>query len=267
MGSLSATWGHSKKMAPCKPRGWFLVDTGSVSTKLVGLPSPDRSTSLHQCLLTSFSIKKKKAELRQKLGIFLPVDKDLAVFPKELLKGDDWGGRCTPVCLTHSLLPARWAWWCGAPEATVEHEWPWERKPQSGWWTRKTLGPWAKAALEGPPPDFTRDLISFKPLLRCGCCSFAKSCPALQPHGLQRSRLLCPSPSLGVCSNLCPLCWWCHPTISSSVSPFFSCPQSFLASGSFPIGPNLMVTYWPLGLFFMLKEALQRKNESPIKAN
>lgn len=65
------------------------MDTGSVSTKLVGLPSSDRSMSLHQCLLTSFSIKKKKAELRQKLGIFLPVDKDLAVFPKELLKGDD----------------------------------------------------------------------------------------------------------------------------------------------------------------------------------
>ena len=38
-----------------------------------------------------------------------------------------------------------------------------------------------------------------------------------------------------VCSNSCPLSWWCHPTISSSVSPFSSCPQSFPASGSFPM--------------------------------
>ena len=38
-----------------------------------------------------------------------------------------------------------------------------------------------------------------------------------------------------VCSNSCPLSWWCHPTISSSVIPFSSCPQSFLASRSFPL--------------------------------
>ena len=44
----------------------------------------------------------------------------------------------------------------------------------------------------------------------------------------------CPSPSPGVCSNSCPLCRWCHPTISSSVVPFSSCPQSSPASGSFP---------------------------------
>ena len=41
----------------------------------------------------------------------------------------------------------------------------------------------------------------------------------------------CPSPSPGVRSNSCPLSRWCHPTISSSVSPFSSCPQSFPASG------------------------------------
>ena len=39
----------------------------------------------------------------------------------------------------------------------------------------------------------------------------------------------------GVCSNSCPLSWWCHPTVSSSVIPFSSCPQSFLASRSFPL--------------------------------
>ena len=46
-------------------------------------------------------------------------------------------------------------------------------------------------------------------------------------HGLQHARLPCPSLSPKVCSNSCPLCQWCHPTISFSVSPFSSCPQSF----------------------------------------
>ena len=45
----------------------------------------------------------------------------------------------------------------------------------------------------------------------------------------------CPSPSPGVCSNSCPLSRWCHPTSSSSVAPFSSCPQSFPASESFPV--------------------------------
>ena len=57
---------------------------------------------------------------------------------------------------------------------------------------------------------------------------------SLRPHGLQHARLPCPSPSPKVCSNSCPLSWWCHPTISSSVIPF-SCLQSFPASGSFPM--------------------------------
>ena len=58
----------------------------------------------------------------------------------------------------------------------------------------------------------------------------------LWPQGLQHTRLPCLSLSPKVCSNLCPLSWWwCCPTISSSVIPFFSCPQSFSASGSFPI--------------------------------
>ena len=57
----------------------------------------------------------------------------------------------------------------------------------------------------------------------------------MQPHGLQHTKLPCPSLSLGVCSNLCPLSRWCHLTISSSVTPFSSCPQSFPVSGSFPM--------------------------------
>ena len=57
---------------------------------------------------------------------------------------------------------------------------------------------------------------------------------SLQPNGLQHMRLPCPSPSPRVCSNSCPSSWWCDPTISSSVLPFF-CLQFFQASGSFPI--------------------------------
>ena len=56
---------------------------------------------------------------------------------------------------------------------------------------------------------------------------------SLWPHGLQQARPPCPSPTLRVYSNSCPLSQWCHPTISSSVIPF-SCLQSFPASGSFP---------------------------------
>ena len=56
---------------------------------------------------------------------------------------------------------------------------------------------------------------------------------SLRPHGLQHTRLPCPSPTSGVCSNSRPLSWWWHPTISSSVVPFSSCPQSFPASRSF----------------------------------
>ena len=56
---------------------------------------------------------------------------------------------------------------------------------------------------------------------------------SLQPHGLQHSRFPCPSPIPWACSNSCPSSQWCHPTISSSVIPFFSCLQSFPASGCF----------------------------------
>ena len=56
---------------------------------------------------------------------------------------------------------------------------------------------------------------------------------SLWPHGLQYTRLRCPSPIPEACSNSCPLSWWCHPIISSSVIPFSSCLHSFPASGSF----------------------------------
>ena len=57
----------------------------------------------------------------------------------------------------------------------------------------------------------------------------------LWPHESQHARPPCPSPTPGVHPNSCPLSWWCHPAISSSVIPFSSWPQSLPASGSFPM--------------------------------
>ena len=70
-------------------------------------------------------------------------------------------------------------------------------------------------------------------IICCCCCSVTQSCLTLWPHGLQHNRLLCPSPSPRLCSNSCPLSQWCHPTISSSVTPFSSFPHSYPDSGSF----------------------------------
>ena len=80
---------------------------------------------------------------------------------------------------------------------------------------------------------------------------------SLWPHGLKHSRPLCPSPTPGVYSNSCPLSHSCHPTISSSLIPFSSCLQSFLASEHFQmswffawggqrIGVSLSTSVFPL---------------------
>ena len=72
---------------------------------------------------------------------------------------------------------------------------------------------------------------------------------SLRPHELQHGRLPCPSPTPGVYSNSCPLSWWCHPAISSSVFLFSSCPQSLPSSEPFPMsqlvvwgGPSIGVS-------------------------
>ena len=86
-------------------------------------------------------------------------------------------------------------------------------------------------------------------------------------HGLQHTRLPCPSPSLRICSNSGPLSRWCHPTIPSSVVPFSSYPLFFPASGSFPMswlftsgGQSIeasaavlpMNIWFPLGWIFLI---------------
>ena len=78
-------------------------------------------------------------------------------------------------------------------------------------------------------------------------------------HGLQHASLPCPSPFPGACSNSCPSSQWCHPTISSSVVPSSSCPQSFtaweafqmsqlFASGGQSIGVSALVSVFPMNI-------------------
>ena len=81
--------------------------------------------------------------------------------------------------------------------------------------------------------QWLRFLVFIQALLSLFSCSVVSD--SLWSHGLQHARPPCPSPTPGVYPNPCPLSQWCHPTISSSVVPFSSCPQSFPASGSFPM--------------------------------
>ena len=89
---------------------------------------------------------------------------------------------------------------------------------------------WLQRMLFNRTWEEQQDLLLRKPLFPFSCSVVSDS---LWPHGLQHARLLCASLSPGVCSNSCPLSWWCQfPTISSSAVPFSSCLQSFPATGS-----------------------------------
>ena len=107
---------------------------------------------------------------------------------------------------------------------------------------------------------------------------------SLWPHGLQHARFLCLSPCPRVYSNSCPLTQWCWLIDSSSVAPFSSCPQSFPASGSFPMtqlfasdgqstGASTSVSvlpvniqgWFPLGLTGLI--SLQSKGLSKVFSN
>ena len=114
--------------------------------------------------------------------------------------------------------------------------------------------------------------------IQFGCSVVSDS---LRSHGLQYARFPCPSPTPGIYSNSCPLSWWCHPMISSSVVHFSSCLQSFPASGSFlinqlfatgsqSIGPSASVLpmniqdWFPLGWTGLI---LQSKGLSRVFSN
>ena len=107
---------------------------------------------------------------------------------------------------------------------------------------------------------------------------------SLQPHGLQHTRPPCPSPTPPAGPNSCPPSQWCHPAISSSVIPFFSCSQSLPASESFlmsqlfisggqSIGASVSASvlpmnvqdWFPLGLTRLI--SLQSKGLSRIFSN
>ena len=80
-----------------------------------------------------------------------------------------------------------------------------------------------------PPLECLQSLLSQFSSFSCSVMS-----DSLRPHGLQHARPSCPLPTPGVYSNSCLSSRWCQPTTSSSVIPF-PCPQSFPASGSFPM--------------------------------
>ena len=103
-------------------------------------------------------------------------------------------------------------------------------------------------ALFGRGEIYFSVLVEWVPLKACLCCLYLEdialdavvvqslsSAYSVQPCDVQHARLPCPLPSPGVCSNSCPLSWWCHPTISFSIDPFSSYPQSFPPSGTFPL--------------------------------
>ena len=107
-----------------------------------------------------------------------------------------------------------------------------------GWQVKKTEA--QNVALPGPLAPWTlcgRSEQCAWPEAALSSVQFSRSVvsDSLQPHELQHARPPCPSPTPGVYSNPRPLSRWCHPTISSSVVPFSSCPQSPPASGSFPM--------------------------------
>ena len=86
---------------------------------------------------------------------------------------------------------------------------------------------------------------------------------SLWPHKPQHARPPCPSPAHRVYPNSCPWSRWCYPTISSSVVPFSSCPQSFPASGSFQMSQLIasVLEYWPK--YWSFSFSVSPSNEHP----
>ena len=95
-------------------------------------------------------------------------------------------------------------------------------------------------------------------------CSVSRSVlsDSLQPHGLQHARPPCPLPTPGVYSNLCPLSWCCHPTISFSVVPFSSCLQSFPASVF--SNESVLCIRWPKYWSFSFSISPSNEHPGPI---
>ena len=168
----------------------------------------------------------------------------------------------------HGIFQARVLEWVAIFFSSAR-KWKVKVKSLSRVWPSAT--PWTAAYQASPSMGFSRhEDWSGVPLpspLRCidppyilllFCCSVVSD--SLGPYGLQHSRLPCPSPSSEVCSNWCSLSQWCHATISSSVVPFSSCPQSFSASGSFSNELALLIR-WPK--FWSFSFNISPSNEHP----
>ena len=102
----------------------------------------------------------------------------------------------------------------------------------------QALSIWSRS-IDSKTLDYQRTNPQFSPVQ----FSHSVVSNSLRLHESQHARPPCPSPTPGVHPNPCPLSWWCHPTISSSVIPFSSYPQSFPASGSFQMSQLCM--RWP----------------------
>ena len=101
----------------------------------------------------------------------------------------------------------------------------WQCKKRTYFFTQVSCLRCRVICLQGKP------WVNFPGSIKGFSCSVVSN--SLRPHGLQHATPPCPSPTPRAYSNSCPLSWWCHPTISSSVIPFSYCLQSFPASGSF----------------------------------
>ena len=154
-----------------------------------------------------------------------------------------WGGQSTRVSALASFLPN----WSQEEKGTTEDE-------MAGWhhwldgcefelWELVMDREAWRAAIHGVARSRTR--LSNWTELNILLFSRSVLSDSLQPHGVQHARLACPSPTPRAYSNSCPLSWWWHPTISSSVVPFSSCPQSVPASGSFLMS-QYRPKYWSL---------------------
>ena len=143
------------------------------------------------------------------------------------------------------LLPS-WTAFFPTSRSSLEHLHPCPIPPKLGHSghlfsaSPRDMGLWPSQTHQYPPPLWAP--ISSSPPSSWASLpvlllffSYSVVSDSLRYHGLQHARLPCPSPIPGAFSNSCPLSQWCHPTISSFVSPFSSCPQSFPASGSFPM--------------------------------
>ena len=136
-----------------------------------------------------------------------------------------------PGSSVHRILRERILQWDGMPFSRGP-SWPRNQTRVSyisciGKWFCITSATW-EAVIPFSSDQFSRSVMS----------------NSLQPHEPQHTRLPCPSPTPGVYPNSCPLSPWCHPTISSSVIPFSSCPQSFPASGLFQMSQISWPKYW-----------------------